>query len=216
MALSSYWQRRIGRHLLLALASAAMLAIVYPNVPTDFILRRWNLATAYAALALLAATLLIGPWQRLRARPSPISQDLRRDVGIWAALMGVAHSIIGLGIHFGGKYWQYFLYGPEEPHEFPVRLDAIGLANYTGLGSTLLLLLLLAVSNDRALRRLGTERWKSVQRWNYAAFVLMAVHGAVYQLISNRVVPVVVVFAGVLTIVVGTQLAAFRRVRAGR
>lgn len=186
-----------------------MVGVVYPNVPTDFILRRWNLATAYAALALLAGSLMIGPWNLLRGRPNPASQDLRRDIGIWAGIMGLVHSAVGSQIHMSGRFWRYFTYGPDEPHVLPFRVDAFGFANFTGLASTLILLLLLCVSNDAALRRLGTPRWKGLQRWNYWAFTLMALHAVAFLVMEKRVVPVVVVFAGVLLAVVGMQYAGY-------
>ena len=191
-----------------------MIGFVYVNVPTDFIPRRWNLATAYVALAFMALTLLLGPWNVLRGRPSPVSTDLRRDVGIWAGILGLVHSVIGLRIHEQGQFWRYFVYPASERHLLPIRSDAFGLANYTGLGSTLVLLLLLSLSNDAALRRLGPVRWKSLQRFNYAAFGLMAVHSIVYQLLEKRVVPVVAVFVAVTSVVVVTQLAGYRRRRA--
>lgn len=200
--------------MLLGASSVAMILFVYANVPTDFILRRWNLATAYVSLAFLALSLLIGPWNVLRARANPVSIDLRRDVGIWGGLLAIVHSAMGLFIHKQGGPARYFLYGPDEPHRVPWRTDTFGLANFTGLGSTLLLLMLLAISNDIALRRLGTPRWKSLQRWNYAAFVLMAVHAVAYQVLSQRVLPVVIVFAGVTLVVVATQFAGFVRRRA--
>jgi sulfoxide reductase heme-binding subunit YedZ len=56
-----------------------------------------------------------------------------------------------------------------------------GLANYTGLIATLILVLLLATSNDWALRKLGTPQWKQLQRWNYACFGLTAIHTFAYQ-----------------------------------
>jgi len=43
-------------------------------------------------------------------------------------------------------------------------------------------LALLATSNDASLRKLGTPGWKQLQRWNYAAFVLTALHTWLYQL----------------------------------
>lgn len=214
MASPAYIRQRVQRHALLCAASVAMVLFVYVNVPTDFVLRKWNLATAYVSLAFFALSLLIGPWNVLRARANPVSIDLRRDIGIWAGLLAVVHSVIGLFIHRMGGPLRYFLYGPDEPHVVPWRTDTFGLANYTGLGATLLLLMLLAISNDVALRRLGTQRWKSLQRWNYAAFVLMAVHAVAYQVLSKRVVPVVLVFAGVTFVVVATQIAGIVRQRA--
>ena len=116
MPASSYIRQRALRHALLGAASVAMVLFVYVNVPTDFILRRWSLATAYVSLAFLAISLLIGPWNVLRARANPVSIDLRRDVGIWAGVLAIVHSVMGLFIHKMGGPWRYFFFGPDEPH----------------------------------------------------------------------------------------------------
>jgi sulfoxide reductase heme-binding subunit YedZ len=57
-----------------------------------------------------------------------------------------------------------------------------GLSNYTGLFAGLILLALLATSNDVSLRKLGNPGWKSLQRWNYACFGLTAIHTFGYLL----------------------------------
>jgi methionine sulfoxide reductase heme-binding subunit len=206
---SAYWRRRIGRHVVLAALTAGLVGFVYAGVPTDFILRRWNLATGYVGLAWLALTLLIGPWNAWRGRPNPPSQDLRRDVGIWAALVSLAHVVIGLQIHMQGQSRLTYFVPPAQPMRgMPESLMRVFLfANWTGLASTLVLILLLAISNDVALRRLGTARWKSLQRWNYAGFALMAAHAIAYQVMEKRVLPVIVVFAGTVAIVLFAQIA---------
>src|SRR5205809_7932830 len=90
------WRRVLRHHLALAVTSAALLGILYAlGYAHDWRLR-WSIATAYAGLALLGATLLIGPWNILHARPNPVSTDLRRDIGIWAALLSGAHVAIVL------------------------------------------------------------------------------------------------------------------------
>jgi sulfoxide reductase heme-binding subunit YedZ len=63
----------------------------------------------------------------------------------------------------------------------PLRYDVFGLGNHTGLVAALIILVLLATSNDASLRKLGTPGWKQLQRWNYAAFALVAVHTWTYQ-----------------------------------
>jgi len=55
------------------------------------------------------------------------------------------------------------------------------IANYTGLIAALVLLALLATSNDASLRKFGTPGWKQLQRWNYLCFALVAIHTFAYQ-----------------------------------
>lgn len=172
-----------------------------------------SMATAYTGLLLLAISLLLGPWNVLRSRPNPVSTDLRRDVGIWAGILSLAHVVFGLQVHMRGRMWTYFVFGSEERFGGLPRCDLFGLANYTGLAATLVLAGLLALSNDRSLRRLGAQRWKALQRWNYAAFALVALHGAAYQWMETRAPLFVVVFGLVVLLVVSLQVAGFRRVR---
>jgi len=168
------------------------------------------MATAYAGLIFLAVSLWIGPWNVLRRRPNPVSSDLRRDIGIWAGILAILHTVIGLTVHLRGRMWMYFF---KSLHPLKLQNTQFGSANFTGLGASLLFLMLLAISNDVSLRTLKTLRWKSLQRWTYAAFLLTGVHGIVYQLIEKRHAPWVVVFAGVLTAVVAGQLLGFVQVQ---
>ena len=128
-------------------------------------------------------------------------------------MFGLAHVVIGLQVHMRGRMWTYFLYPPEPAHSFPLRLDRFGWANHLGLIAGLLLILLLVLSNDWLLTRLGARRWKALQRWNYGVFGLAVVHGVVYQIIEKRVVGWVITFAVLSALVILLQAAGFWRRR---
>ena len=174
--------RLLAHHAPLLIVSAISVVALYYTRPYRDFYARASFATAYPALVLLAVSLLIGPWNVLRKRRNPISSDLRRDIGIWAALLTVTHSIIGQNVHLRGRPWLYYVYEARQHHIIPLRHDLFGFSNYTGAASTLLLLALLATSNDYSLKVLGTPRWKQLQRWNYAAFALAAAHSIGYQI----------------------------------
>lgn len=210
----SYRARRIRRHVVLGLVSVALTGGVAYILAADPFVYRLSMGSAYAGLGLMAVTLLVGPWNVLRNRPNPVSTNLRRDIGIWAGILGLFHVVVGLQVHMGGQILLYFLPPPDAPRRLPIRLDRFGIANYTGLGVTLVLALLLLLSNDRSLRSLGPRRWKALQRWNYAAFGLVVVHGAVYQLLERRRLLFIGVFALVVVAVVAAQAAAIRRIAA--
>jgi sulfoxide reductase heme-binding subunit YedZ len=200
---------------MLALASGALTAgIFFYALQSKRPAFRLSMAFAYAGLLFLSASLVIGPWNVLRGHPNPVSTDLRRDIGIWTGLLGLAHVVVGLQVHAGGKFWLYFLYPPDPPRFLPLRHDGFGFANFTGLGATLVLTLLLGLSNNHSLRALGTKRWKALQRWNYVSFALVAVHGVAYQLIEKRSLPFVGLFGWIVLVVVTMQLVGFRKVRA--
>lgn len=198
---------RATRHLLLLVASCATVAVFYLLLTSFTPIARLSMACAYGGLVLLALTLTLGPWNRLRGRPHPVSSYLRRDIGIWAGVLGLAHIVLGLQVHMGGKFWLYFLPPPDAGTSFPLRIDAFGLTNHAGLLAGLLFLMLLALSNNASLRALGAMRWKSFQRWNYALALLVFAHGAVYQLLEKRVAGFVVAFAAISLVVLTLQFA---------
>ena len=175
---------------------------------------RASFATAYPALVLLALTLLIGPWNLLARRHNPVSSDLRRDLGIWAGILCILHTAIGQDVHLRGRPWLYYVYAAREHHAFPVRHDLFGFANYTGAISTLVLIALLATSNDLAFRALGGRQWKQLQRWNYAAFALAALHAVGYLTIEKQPLPMVATVAVCIAITALLQAAGFLKRRA--
>jgi sulfoxide reductase heme-binding subunit YedZ len=176
--------RRLWRHHLpFGLVTAACGFILYVTRPYPDVLTRLSFATAWPALVLLTATLAIGPWRILRGKPPVLSQDLRRDTGIWAGITGGLHAGIGQCVHLRGRPWLYYIYENwQRAHVQPLRHDVFGFANFTGLFAALVLIILLATSNDASLRKLGTVRWKNWQRWNYACFGLTACHTFGYLL----------------------------------
>lgn len=165
------------------------------------------MASAYASLFLLATTLMIGPWNKLRGRANPVSSYLRRDVGIWAGMLGIVHVIVGLQVHMDGKLWLYFLPPPDAAYRFPLRIDPFGLTNYAGLAAGLILIMLLALSSNASLRALGAVRWKRLQRWNYAAAALVVAHGVVYQLLEKRALGFVLLFGVAVALALAFQIA---------
>src|SRR5258707_13254304 len=180
MRKATYWIWRSTRHVTLAALAIAITCLAYAATPPPDVRHRLSMATAYTGLILLAVSLWIGPWNVLRRRPNPVSFDLRRDIGIWTGILAILHTIIGLTVHLRGRMWMYFL---KSLHPLKLQNTQFGFANFTGLGSVLLFLLLLAISNDFSLRSLKTRRCKSFQRCTYAAFLLSVPQGIAYQII---------------------------------
>jgi len=210
-----YKSKRIRQHLAIGLCTILTIIGIYFLMEAKGVTFRLSMATAYASLALIGCSLLLGPWKVFRDLPNPVHSDLRRDVGIWGGMVGLVHVVIGLQVHMAGKFWLYFLYPAKESHLIPLRHDAFGFANYTGLGSTLLLILLLALSNNLSIRKLGTQKWKSLQRWNYVNFLLIILHGAAYQFLEKRSMAWVALFSVMLSTVGLFQAGGYFKVRGG-
>lgn len=203
--------------MLAVLTSAGLAFGAYLAKSPDPIFR-FSFATAYVALAWLGLTLLLGPSNILRHRPNPVSFDLRRDVGIWAALTGLAHVIFGVQVHLRGQPWLYVTDLDPETGTLVPRWDLFGWANESGIAATLVLVVLLAISNDLALRTLGTRGWKTVQRLNYALLAVVMLHGFLYQEVEKRAPAFQTVLIAVIAVVAVLQGAgiAIRLARAVR
>ena len=149
-------------------------------------------------------TLLIGPLTLLRSRLTPVNIDLRRDVGIWAAITGCGHVLLVVrGALPGGQLLQYFLQTGccgDAP-----LLTLFGISNDLGLLATLLLLVLLALSNTVSLRVLKGKRWKRLQRLSYPLAGLAAAHTIGYQYLNLRGPVLLVLLISALVVVLACQ-----------
>lgn len=205
-------RRRVRHNLAILIASlvtgGAIGTLFAPDLRAVF-----SAGTAYVGLGCVALSLILGPVNLLRHRPNPVSSDLRRDLGIWGGVMGLVHVGVGLTVHMQGKMHLYFLPPPEWGASLPLRADAFGGANYLGVVAAVVLAVLLALSSDSALRRLGSRRWKRWQRLNYIGALAILGHGVLYQLLERRRVGLVLLFALVVAGVLVFQLLGVRQKR---
>jgi len=206
--LNNRLRRRLFNHILMSVGSLALTVIFMHFFPKRDFISRLSIGTAYPALFLTAAALLLGPLNVLCQKPNPVSFDLRRDLGIWAGITALVHTAVGLNVHLRGRMWLYFL----DTHHH-LRRDAFGFGNYTGAVATLVFALLLALSNDISLRWLGVGRWKSLQRWAYAAVALTTAHAIAYQHVEKRSLPFQAVLYFLLLVVSIFQLAGIFKSR---
>lgn len=207
--------RLLRHHLPIGLASLASGYLLYVTRSFPDVLTRLSFSSAYPALVLLTATLLIGPLKIITDDRLAVSMDLRRDVGIWAGIVGLFHVAVGQCVHLRRRPWLYYIYEKwQQKHFLPMRHDLFGLANYTGIFAAFVLLALLATSNDAALRKLSTPGWKQLQRWNYGCFGLTAVHTLTYQTgIESQTFGFVAAAVCCMLIAVILQLVGLRRRR---
>lgn len=166
-----------------------------------FFVARLTRATGYVAMVLLALTLLIGPANLLLHKRNPVSSYLRRDVGMWTAIFSVVHVIFGLQLHSGGQLSRLLNYFVVDGS---LLTNTFGLGNWTGLVALVIVVGLLALSSDFALRKLKARAWKNLQRLNYALFALVIAHAFFYGALLRMTSPftlllslsIIMVFAG--------------------
>ncbi|MFN2602138.1 MAG: ferric reductase-like transmembrane domain-containing protein [Gemmatimonadaceae bacterium] len=200
-----YWRRRVARHVAIAVIGICFGALATKLTNHRSTAEAISLATAYAGLGLVVTALVIGPLNLLRRRPNPTSTDLRRDVGIWAGLFGITHTVAGFQVHMHGVLRRYLT----------VTAGGVGArmfvaANFLGVIAVILLIVLVSISNDIALRRFGAARWKALQRVTYVVIVAIVLHGAMYQIIEKRSWPLALIFSLLVVAAAAMQWAGAR------
>jgi sulfoxide reductase heme-binding subunit YedZ len=183
---STRFARRLSDHLSLMVVGVAVAGAIYYLAPSNDTRMRLSLGSAYVAITFSTITLVIGPLNALRGARRPVSIDSRRDVGIWACIWSLFHTIIGLQVHLRGRMSEYFFQPGDKPLLARVRHDMFGLANYSGLIAAIIVVVLTAISNDWSLRQLGAGRWKRIQQLNYVLFAIVIAHAMLYQIIEKR------------------------------
>lgn len=171
------------RHRLLAtflLLACGLALLTVQN--GDSLVRALGRGLGYAGLGLLVLTLAIGPWSALRGRPLRTSSMLRRDLGIWVGIAGCLHAVLA---------WQSPVTQAAQPTGWGllaalVELFLLAGDRKVGLVVAVILVGLLALSNNRALRALGPRRWKAWQRLAYLLTALTALHILAHQVIEAR------------------------------
>ena len=196
--------KRILTHVILGAITLAGCWL-FINLKPDFSLdRQITLGTGYVALLFLVFTLIYGPWRLMSQSKNPVNFYLRRDVGIWTAITGLLHVFYGFKLHMGGQILAYF-FAFRDGVAVPL-INSFGMANWTGLLATLVLILLLLLSNDLSLRMLKGKLWKFLQNFNYGLIVLVIVHTLVFQVIVKRETWLTWTVLGLAALVLGMQL----------
>ena len=173
------------------------------DLPGRISMSQLTVATGYLALGLLGLTLLIGPANLLLRRRNPVSSYLRRDVGMWTAIFSVVHVFFGLQVHDELRNFLNYFFAPDGR----VLANSFGLGNWTGLAATVVVVGLLALSSDVALRKLKAGPWKWLQRLNYALFALVVAHAFFYGALLRMESPyTLMLFLSVIVVLVGQAL----------
>jgi sulfoxide reductase heme-binding subunit YedZ len=203
-------ERRVRHTVLIALAAMALMLGIHAASHAQSTGVSWSLATAYTGSAAIALTLVMGPATAILRRPAKVSTDLRRDIGLAGAILTGTHIVLALNNHFGGRIRDYFI-----DHGRP-RRGSFGWGVWSGVVATLVLVVLMATSNDLSMRRLG-RRWKRLQRVNYGLGAFTLIHAAYFWSATRRsrgyVVVSLAVSIVVFTIRVVGVAPGFRRTR---
>lgn len=170
----------LARHVIVVLA-ALLLTYMFLVVHSKWApIHRWNRAFADASLLLLAITMMIGPVARLRSAWNRIV-PWRRAFGVHAMVFGAIHTLLVLD---GWIAWELprvlgLLVHPFRG-DYVMAEHGFGLANVLGIVALTYGAILMATSNEYAVRTLGGSVWKFVQGGAYVFWILVVVHTAYF------------------------------------
>jgi DMSO/TMAO reductase YedYZ heme-binding membrane subunit len=205
------------QHVIVGLVAALLFAAVMtltgwtpelwvdvPDPKADSLLWRFSVSAADTSVALLAATLLFGPIRVMRGHRPAVHRPWRRVLGIWTGIMALLHVSAAVFVHARWqKFWSNWL---EIAPPTLVGGDR-GLANWLGLAQVAIVILLLWLSRDAAVRRLGGGTWKWLQRSTYVLALLVAAHALLYHRIEERITEHRIPIIAVLVVILVGQLA---------
>jgi DMSO/TMAO reductase YedYZ heme-binding membrane subunit len=204
---------RTRRHLALAAGSAAVALAAMALAPAGQALDRLSFVTAWLCLLLFAATLLVGPLHVRRTGRLPGNHLLRRDLGIWCVITGMLHFFLAFKVSMNLEYMELYVRGARQWPAAEVRELMYRWAVLASLLIAVLFLLLLALSNNRAIRLLGNRWWKRLQRVSYPAFALTVGHSIAFQILEARTAWLVAAFVIITGTVLVAQYAGHARLR---
>ncbi len=185
-ALFNIGWRRWRTHGLMLICTVIACVIIHFYSPFADLNYMLTLGCGYISLILIVVSLLIGPFKLFQQRRNPVNLNFRRDVGIWAGLTGCIHVICVLIIRVRGSIIYLFLKPKPRGVGYDLLTTPQGISNNIGLIATLILIMLLALSNDYTLKYFKGKRWKLLQRFNYGLVVLAFIHTILYQRLGSR------------------------------
>ena len=112
---------RLRRHLFIALLTLILFAIAAVSGPVSGIEDRFSIVSAWLCLVLLAYTLLIGPAQAIKTGRPLDNLYIRRDLGIWSALIGLAHFILANELSMNSAYIDFYVNQESLPPAVELR-----------------------------------------------------------------------------------------------
>lgn len=197
----------------LAAGSAAISAAAMALAPAGQALDRLSFVTAWLCLLFFAGALLVGPLHVRRTGRLPGNHLFRRDLGIWCVITGMVHFFLAFKVSMNPEYMALHVRGAEGWPAAEVRELMYTWAVLASLVIAALFLLLLALSNNLAIRLLGNRWWKRLQRASYPAFVLTVGHSIAFQILEARTGWLVAALAVIIAAVLIAQYAGRARLR---
>jgi len=196
-------------------AAGSLLRLVVGAVIGDpaAALDRVSLASAYIFLLLISVVLLIGPLRAMQTGRVTINHTVRRDLAIWSAFLGLVHLLAGSMQSMTPNYLSAYVTHAVIPPPVATREAYFLWSTIAGFVIGILLIVLLALSNNRSMTWIGKRWWKRLHSASYFVFILTIVHGLGFQVLESRSWPGYVVVGAVTLLVCIGQFRGFRAIR---
>jgi DMSO/TMAO reductase YedYZ heme-binding membrane subunit len=208
--------KRLRNHAWLAAISCVLLWVPSLSGDEGTLADRLSIFSAYLCLYLFTAALLVGPLKVWRSGQPLLNNHLRRDIGIWGGLAGLLHFWLANVLAMTWEYVGIFVENASAPPSAAVRDQLYLWGTILGYVVAVVILVLLTLSSDRMLRRVGKSWWKRLQRLSYVAFIATVAHAFAFQVLESRPSPWIILVAVVTLAVVSLQIIGLLKVRTHR
>ena len=157
------------------LSAALTLPFWYGRLDWDAEMRLWR-AIGDSSFMLLLLLLSLGPLSRY-SRSLVRFLPWRRELGIWFAILAIAHTLLVLDGWVRWDWMRFFGYEFVEQLDRYARMEpGFGLSNLVGIIATLIAVPLMITSANWAVKRLGGSSWKWLHYGAYTVFYLVVLH----------------------------------------
>lgn len=177
---------RLRLHILLAVVNLSILVAAWGIGERGAAIDRLSLVSAYLFLLLISFVLLVGPLRAVRTGRTTINHTLRRDVAIWSALTGLVHLAAGAAESMTPGYLEVFVTHAVNSPSVTTREAFFFWSVIIGFVIGVLLVVLLALSNNWSMTLIGQRWWKRLHRMSYFVFGLTILHGLGFQVLESR------------------------------
>ena len=178
--------RRLYHHAALLAVTAVCLGIAVIGGSSDGPADRLSIVSAYLCLLLLGVALLIGPSHAIRKHRPLANSYIRRDIGTWGALNGLLHFYLANVLAMNYEYLGIYVENAALPPGPEIRSDLYAWGTILGYVIAVLFIVLLVLSSDRMLRKIGLKWWKRIQRVSYFGFLFTCAHAFAFQVLESR------------------------------
>jgi len=211
--------QRLKSHASLAAITVVSLGVSVAIRPAAAAGDQLSIVSAYLCLFLLGAALLIGPFHAFREGKPLGNSYIRRDIGIWAALSGLLHFYLANVLAMNYEYLGIYVENSPVPPSPEIRSELYSWGTIFGYVIAGLFIILLTLSNDWMVRKVGLKWWKRIQRLSYLGFLFTCAHAFVFQVLESRETLWIIVVLLVTVLVLigqGYGIASIKRLRMGR